>query len=575
MKKSSELLKNKIQTILDEKLQNEILRVQEKIEIVKGLGHIGIFDGVGICDNNKFDELNDYLFEESKINKKLREIDAKLEVIEQEMLQDLKKCLATMQEIQRKKGRKRGTKITCNGKEKYVSVSEKYYNNYISLLVQVDFYEKLMACIKDRLKDPCEDIFKIDDALVKTLSNKEKITYFDILGTLMLLEGQGEKVLVKANRDYYVSASNALEFEKCFLEYKKAARKEKFSLSRIASNLSSRLTKKKNRVFPAYGRLAVISLIIGIFGGDAVARYYDSLRSERAECIKRIEQELLAFEESLESGNNPNSIARAKVNLDDIMPLSNDIASSSLEVVDYGTNVASLNVSDNTDFMVTNTTFVNVNTDMGIVGSEDETFVFSDPELEELRVRSEEMGVSNDEISRGLHLTFNNTTYPVSKEDFLKVYDVVAHECNGTYSDALGVISIILNRIEDGRYDVENVIDVVSALGQFEVWNAARAEAFANSNPELKEPIYNAMYDAIYRGIRVNDYVEFKASWTSDYTSRGERKVQIVEDGNKYHNLAHNLDRVNNDDEAQEELENSSESAKPLSLVKSEYITVE
>ncbi len=575
MKKSSELLKNKIQTILDEKLQNEILRVQEKIEIVKGLGHIGIFDGVGICDDNKFDELNDYLFEESKINKKLREIDAKLEVIEQEILQDLKKCLATMQEIQGKKGRKRGTKITCNGKEKYVSVSEKYYNNYISLLVQVDFYEKLMACIKDSLKDPCEDIFKIDDALVKTLSNKEKITYFDILGTLMLLEGQGEKVLVKANRDYYVSASNALEFEKCFLEYKKAARKEKFSLSRIASNLSSRLTKKKNRVFPAYGRLAVISLIIGIFGGDAVARYYDSLRSERAECIKRIEQELLAFEESLESGNNPNSIARAKVNLDDIMPLSNDIASSSLEVVDYGTNVASLNVSDNTDFMVTNTTFVNVNMDMGIVGSEDETFVFSDPELEELRVRSEKMGVSNDEISGGLHLTFNNTTYPMSKEDFLKVYDVVAHECNGTYTDALVVISIILNRIEDGRYDVETAIDVVSALGQFEVWNAARAEAFANSNPELKEPIYNAMYDAIYRGIRDNDYVEFKASWTSDYTSRGERKVQIAEDGNKCHNLAHNLDRVNNDDEAQEELENSSESVKPLSLVKPEYITVE
>ena len=63
----------------------------------------------------------------------------------------------------------------------------------------------------------------------------------------------------------------------------------------------------------------------------------------------------------------------------------------------------------------------------------------------------------------------------------------------------------------------------------------------------MKEPIYNAINDVLNRGIRNNDYVEFKAPWTSDYSITGEYKVQIAENGNKFHNLAQEVDRTDED----------------------------
>ena len=56
-------------------------------------------------------------------------------------------------------------------------------------------------------------------------------------------------------------------------------------------------------------------------------------------------------------------------------------------------------------------------------------------------------------LMEGKHETHGNTTYALSDEELRKVAFVVNHECNGSYEDALGVISVILNRIEDGRYN--------------------------------------------------------------------------------------------------------------------------
>lgn len=157
--------------------------------------------------------------------------------------------------------------------------------------------------------------------------------------------------------------------------------------------------------------------------------------------------------------------------------------------------------------------------------------------------------LANDEIIAGFHLTFNNTTYDFNEDEIKALYYVVLHECNGSYEDALVVVSIVVNRIEDPRYP-DNVIDVLSAEGQFVVWDdVLKAISKYGDNFEMKEPIYNALYDCLYRGIRNNDYVEFKASWTSEYSTTGELKVQIAEDGNKCHNLAVSLDRTTEKEE--------------------------
>lgn len=173
---------------------------------------------------------------------------------------------------------------------------------------------------------------------------------------------------------------------------------------------------------------------------------------------------------------------------------------------------------------------------------------FSEETVEASSVAPVSGELAMDEIIPGFHLTFNNTTYEFSEDEIKALYYVVLHECNGSYQDALVVTSIIINRLEDPRYP-DDLISVLSAEGQFVVWeDVLREISKYGSDFEMKEPIYNALYDCLYRGIRNNDYVEFKASWTGDYSKTGERKVQIAENGNKCHNLAVSLDRTSEEE---------------------------
>ncbi len=148
-----------------------------------------------------------------------------------------------------------------------------------------------------------------------------------------------------------------------------------------------------------------------------------------------------------------------------------------------------------------------------------------------------------NEIVAGYHLTMENTTYTVSEEEFLQVAYVVQQESlDGSYEDALGVTSVILNRMEDGRYSyADSLLAVVSAPGQFTVWDASKAAAFTRA--EIQPEVLRAMNDALYNGIRNNDYVEFKSAGTAKYSITGEFKIQFVANGNKYHHLAKNVDR--------------------------------
>lgn len=177
----------------------------------------------------------------------------------------------------------------------------------------------------------------------------------------------------------------------------------------------------------------------------------------------------------------------------------------------------------------------------------------SDPNVIDLVYRepikttvTENPSLENNTIQAGSHYTTGNTTYPMSNEDLYRVISCIEGESNGTYEDALAVASVIANRIDDGRFSEVTPLGIVSHPGQFVAWDSAKANSYANNPSLCKNPeIIKAAEDVFYNGIRNNDYVEFKAASSPDRSVTGELKYQFVDGGNKYHNLAQSLDRIN------------------------------
>lgn len=152
----------------------------------------------------------------------------------------------------------------------------------------------------------------------------------------------------------------------------------------------------------------------------------------------------------------------------------------------------------------------------------------------------------NNQIKSGYHLTYNNTTYQdINMRAFRILYYVVYEESNRTYEDALGVISVILNRKQDSGYcSASSLEELVMKKSQFAVWDEVKAMNFVNDiNAPINENVWNAMYDAIFLGVRNNDYIEFKASYVT-----GNGKYQIVPGGNNYHNLVDFVGRASKED---------------------------
>lgn len=151
-------------------------------------------------------------------------------------------------------------------------------------------------------------------------------------------------------------------------------------------------------------------------------------------------------------------------------------------------------------------------------------------------------------IKSGYHYTTGNTTYPMSEEDFYKLVVIINAESNKTYEDALGVASVIANRIEDGGWGGSMPLEIATAQGQFVVWQNSSVRSAASTAASTQSfdnaEVVKATRDCFFGGIRNNDYVEFKSSGSSTYSSSGEKKYQIVSGGNKYHHLAEKLNRV-------------------------------
>ena len=96
----------------------------------------------------------------------------------------------------------------------------------------------------------------------------------------------------------------------------------------------------------------------------------------------------------------------------------------------------------------------------------------------------------------GFAVTTGNKTYSLSDEEFNVVAGVVACEA-GSRDDALAVMSVILNRVDSGRYP-NTLLGVVSAPGQFSCyWNQKDPSTYAS-----------VVRDAL-NGVRNNDYYNF------------------------------------------------------------------
>ena len=119
----------------------------------------------------------------------------------------------------------------------------------------------------------------------------------------------------------------------------------------------------------------------------------------------------------------------------------------------------------------------------------------------------------------GFNVTTGNRTYSLSDSDFSIVATVVNCEANiSSRDDVLGVMSVILNRADRNG---TSPVSVVAAYGQF--------SCYTGTGTTVSESVASVMRDALYNGIRNNNYYSF-GSWTS-----GVSNNYIVNGGNRYY----------------------------------------
>ncbi|MCH5167760.1 MAG: cell wall hydrolase [Erysipelotrichales bacterium] len=544
--------KNEVLTKRIEELRDEKNRLQEKIFLKKS-SVVDTYSNVDIPffanDNNlelfnelknKLDQIHDFDSEINLLNKKFDLYINELELEKRTILNDLKI-------IENKSGKKRLQKRTYKEFRKGLQIPAKEYALYNSLLNELKAIDAILRNVKHIKREQ----FKINWSYVKTLSLEDKYRYFNNLGIILLCEDLVNPRIVNIGGEYKVSRNRIDLFKKCHfasLKYGKLKNSNKVRISNFITSIKERIDSinpnfKKN--FATASLLFTMTLGFAfcnkdndstditdnnIFDCDLLVNTFDNA----SETIDNLKFSRLFSKTT----KNTEVVEREEDDMFSMEPISVVVVddNQTSQLMSYE---ETLEEQEETDVLT-------------FSASEIKNIVFYDDMLCNIDLDVKELNEGNNEIVSDYHLTYNNTTYYVSEKEFYYLLYVAQHECNGTYEDALTVISIILNRCEDYRFELNSPLEVIKVEGQFEVWDEVQAENFANNpNKEINPNVYNALVDALYNGIRNNDYVEFKASNSSDYTKKGEKKYQFVENGNKVHNLARTLDRA---DEEQEEV---------------------
>ena len=137
--------------------------------------------------------------------------------------------------------------------------------------------------------------------------------------------------------------------------------------------------------------------------------------------------------------------------------------------------------------------------------------------------------------SMGFKVTEGNKKYDLTDQEFDVVVAVVAGEFDKTIDDALGVMSVILNRCDSSSWSKwfgASPYKQVVGTGQFEVYFAGMYKDYMPGGKYYEKKKYNMAKQAVLdglNGIRNNDYLGFRASWVTGYSDN-----YIVSGGNRY-----------------------------------------
>ena len=137
--------------------------------------------------------------------------------------------------------------------------------------------------------------------------------------------------------------------------------------------------------------------------------------------------------------------------------------------------------------------------------------------------------------SMGFVVTEDNKHYNLDGKEFDVVVAVVAGEYDHNLNDALGVVSVILNRCDSkswASWAGKSPYDQVVMAGQFEVYFAGYYRDYMPGGTKYGSEKYKVAKQAVIdglNGIRNNEYLGFRAWWVSEYSDK-----YVVTGGNRY-----------------------------------------
>lgn len=141
--------------------------------------------------------------------------------------------------------------------------------------------------------------------------------------------------------------------------------------------------------------------------------------------------------------------------------------------------------------------------------------------------------ISNEQM--GFVVTEDNKQYSLSDYEFNVVVAIVSGEFDKDLNDALGVVSVILNRCDSEKWinwAGSSPYDQVVKSGQFEVYSSGAYLQYMPEGSKYGTEKYDIAKQAVLdglNGIRNNDYLGFRAWWISSYSNK-----YIINGGNRY-----------------------------------------
>lgn len=140
-----------------------------------------------------------------------------------------------------------------------------------------------------------------------------------------------------------------------------------------------------------------------------------------------------------------------------------------------------------------------------------------------------------DNVSMGFEVTEGNKVYSLTDYEFNVVVAVVAGEFGSNLNDALGVVSVILNRCDSQtwvNWAGDNPYKQVIKSGQFEVYGKGYYLSYMPEGKNYGGYKYQIAKQAVLdglNGIRNNKYLGFRSWYSTGYSDK-----YVISGGNRY-----------------------------------------